>query len=109
MSRNDSILATGASSANFATPKEREVKAKQQQRHDQRKEVTNELKPSAQLILEAVDQEQDKTIQRLLSLVAPGTPEKDVKSLLISLNLYKESLARIRNRLQIVLQETHHE
>lgn len=105
MSRDDSVLFSGATSASFGSAKEREVKAKAQERKEKRDETTAALKPVAQNVLDTVDIERDKTVAQMLSLVTPGTPDKDVKALVVSLNLYKASCDHLKSQLRVVLKD----
>lgn len=105
MSRNDSILHTGMTSASMTPRRSEEVSEKRKQAAQERDERSKELKPVAKPILDALTAERDQTTLRLLSLVAPGTPDEDVKNLLISLNLYKDSMAKLETRLKIILKD----
>lgn len=106
MSRDDSILATGTTSAILTSPKQQQVLEKQEAARQKRLDATHKLKPAAEPILNAIDAEYEAVTKRLLSMVAPGTPAEDVKSLLISLNLYKDSLSTLKSKLKVVLKES---
>lgn len=60
MSRDDSILHTGATSASFASPKEVEVKAKQAEAKEKRREVGHKLKPAGEVVLGLIANQKDK-------------------------------------------------
>lgn len=107
MSRDDRVLYTGISSSSFASHKELEVKSKQQDAKEKRLELSQSVKsPIAKTIVEALDAERDKTISTLLAIVGPSSPNEDVKSLIISLNLYKDSMDRIKSKLVVLLKTT---
>lgn len=105
MTRSDNVLYTGQTSASFASGKDQELKEKREQSRQERLELRNQLKPIAEPVLEALDVERDQTITRLLSMVGPGTPNADVKNLLISLNLYRDSMTKLKAKLQIILKD----
>jgi hypothetical protein len=96
MPRNDSILYTGQSSAT-----RRAEKIAERQREKAEKRVV--LLPTEKLIIEFLDKERDDTITQLLGLVNPSTPEADVKSAIVSLTLYRQSIANTKNRLLSIL------
>lgn len=55
MSRNDSILYAGSSSASFSSPKEQAVKERQKLSKQERLENQHKLKPAAEPVLALID------------------------------------------------------
>lgn len=97
--RNDSILYTGQTSASRRAEK---AELKKREKAEQLTKIT----PSEQVVFEFLDKERDETIKTLLGMVNLSTPEADVKSLLVSLNLYRQSIASVKNRLSSVLRRS---
>jgi len=101
MPRNDSVLNTGISSATInKASREREAR---EARKKQRDEKRTTLLPSVQIIVDELKKEQEDTKLALLKLIHPATPEADVKSLIVSLNLYDQSMTTVRTRISNIM------
>lgn len=99
MARNDGILYTGQTSASrraYKIEQAKQAKAKQQ----------SLIAPNEKVIMEFIDKELENTTRQLLELVNPATPEADVKSLIVSLNLYKQSMLAVKQRVFNVLRRS---
>jgi Lhr-like helicase len=97
--RNDSILYTGQTSAS-----RRAEKAELRKRDKAEKQA--KLAPNAQVIVDLLDSERDQVITQLLSLINGSTPTEDVKSLIVSLNLYKQSMSNVKAKSLNILRRT---
>lgn len=60
MSRNDGILYTGATSASFSSPKEQELKSKQEVAKQERLDTQHKLKPAAEPVLALIEKHKAK-------------------------------------------------
>lgn len=105
MSRDDSVLYTAQTSSSMASKRATKVQQRQELASQARDSQKSELKPVAAPILAAVDKELNHTITTILSMVGPGTPDKDVKTTLIALNLYKDSLTKLKGNLNVILKD----
>ncbi len=99
--RTDSILNTGMSSATLN--KAERVKKAREARAEQKKQVRNVILPAIEPVLEELDKERNKTIIDLMETIDASTSDVDVKSIILSLNLYKESLENLKSRLSNIM------
>ena len=103
MPRNDSILNTGASSASIG--KAERARELREGRAKLKTDKRTRIAPSIEPVIEELIKERDRTILELLALVTPATPTEDAKELLVSLNLYKASMERLKSRLSNIMRE----
>ena len=95
--RSDSILNTGLSSVSV-----NKVAIEQKAREDRaraRDEKRTTLAPVAQIITEEFNKERERAKLELLGIIDAKTPEKDVKAIIASLNLYATSMNNLQFRL----------
>lgn len=102
LSRNDSILNTGMSSATV-TKLERNRLAREQRRQDKSKKKSM-LLPAAEVVIHELEKEQNATILALLEAIdiIPADDEQ-FRAKITALKLYKESIARLKSRLSNIL------
>lgn len=99
--RSDSVLNTGLSSASInKASKERAARAERQKLRDEKRTT---LLPAVQILVDELLKEQEKTKLSLLKIIGPATPADDVKSLLVSLNLYDQSMTTLRTRISNIM------
>lgn len=102
MPRNDAILYTGQTSAIRRRERieaQRAMLAK----------TKAKIEPKAIDFLDLIEQEQEATLKTLLSMVNSSTPEADVKSMIVSLNLYKQSLSSLKSKVNNILRHAIYE
>lgn len=110
MSRDDSLLYTGATSASFSSPKEQSVKEKQALSKQERLDRRHKLKPSAEIINNILDGERALVIQDIASLpVDLNTSNQNVKEVLLAYQRNLLFIDRVRNKVNIALRESSHE
>lgn len=106
MSRDDSILYSGSTSASFTSPRAKEVKDKQEEAKEQRREAGHKLKPSAEIINAILDAEKTLIVQELANLpLNVSTTEENIKELLMALQRHLLFIDRVRNKITIALKE----
>lgn len=101
--RNDSILNTGMTSATL-NKAERASDAREQRRKV-KEQKRSQLLPSAEIVITELNKEQESTKLQLLKLINPATPANDVKELLVSLNLYDQSITNLKTRISNILRK----
>lgn len=100
MPRNDSILNTGLTGATVdKAERERFLQEKRLKRQEKKAKLT----PAMDVVIEELNKEKQNTEKMLLSMVTTNTKEEDLKSLIVSLNLYNESMSRLKNRLKTIM------
>jgi len=100
--RSDEILWTGVSSQ--AARLERLTlakKAKAEEKKDKRTRLTG----GADIILEEIEKERKATAIKLLETIDTKTPPEETKSLIVALNLYRESLNKLSSRVKAIMRE----
>lgn len=101
--RNDSILNTGINSASInKAARAKEARLLRQQEKEQKRA---KLHPAAEVVAEEIRKEQEYVKTTLLSLINTATPEADVKSLIVSLNLYDLSMKSLKTRISNILRD----
>jgi len=106
MSRDDSLLYSGATSASFTTPKAKEVKTKRDEVKEKRREVRHQLKPSAEIINTILEEERLLVVQDLANLpMNVSTTEENVKELLMAFQRNLVFIDRVRSKLNLALKE----
>lgn len=96
---NDGFLYSGQTSVSKRLDKlERQALIKNKKK--------NALLPSEEVILELIENEQKETKHRLLKLVNPTTKDEELKSLIIALNLYDDSLKSLKLRVRNILRHS---
>lgn len=92
--RSDAILYTGVTSKASQKVDERKKAVKLA-----KEEKKAQLTPAIELVLSAIKKEKESTTQSLLSTINPSTKEEDTKSIIVSLNLYTQSLDRLEGKI----------
>ncbi len=101
MSRSDSVLNTGMSSATLN--KSERVKKAREARADQKKQVRNTILPAIEPVIDELVKERNKTILDLMETINASTSQEDVKSIILALNLYKDSMESLKSRLTNIM------
>jgi hypothetical protein len=99
MSRDDSVLYTGATSAS-----RRSEKVALRRREKAEKQAV--ILPNEKIIMGFLDEELKNTKLLLLGSINPSTPEADVKSLISSLNLLDQNIQAVKNRCKNILRRS---
>lgn len=102
--RSDSILNTGLTS--ISVTKVSEERKRREERAKAKEDKRAVMAPSIEPVLEELRKEKEKTVQSLLSVISPTTPHEDVKSLVVSLNLYADSMDKLKSRLSNIMRIT---
>lgn len=106
MSRDDSVLYSGATSASFTTPKAQQIKDKKQEAKEKRQEISHKLKPSAEIINAILDTEKILVTQELANLpLNVSTTEDNVKELLMAFQRNLVFIERVRNKINLALKD----
>lgn len=103
MPRSDSSLITGLSSASIN--KAERAKELREERARLKESKRTRIAPAIEPVIEELEKEKDRVILELLSMVTPTTPKDGAKELLVSLNLYKTSMERLKSRLSNIMRE----
>lgn len=106
MSRNDSVLYTGASSASFSSVKEQQMKEQREAEKQTRKEVAQKLKPSGEVVLALI--EKHKEAARNVSAVTTSDimSDKEAGELLRSQRKIYAFLLQFEAEIKLALKET---
>lgn len=99
--RSDSILVTGISG--HSIDKDEKVKEAKRLRTEQKERVRAVISPTIEPVLEELQKEKEKTILGLIEAVDAGVSQEDVKSTILALNLYKESMDNLKSRLSNIM------
>jgi predicted secreted protein len=99
-SRSDSVLTTGLSSA--TVNKAERMRKLREARSIDKQEKRAVLTPVAELILSELKKEKDNTTLQILDVIDSPT-EDDYRSTIKALQLYRESLDHLRNRLSNIM------
>lgn len=101
MTRNDSILYSGLTSKSSGQAerakreKELKLEAKQQKR--------TKLIPAVEVVLDELEKEKRRTQEELIGMITVDTTEQATKDIIVALNLYSESVTRLKNRLSNIM------
>ena len=98
MTRNDGILYAGSSS-NAYEERLKKLKARKLERHKKQRTLST----AEDIVIKMIDQERESVKLDLLKLVNINTSEKQTKELLVSLNLYDESMKKLKTRFNNIL------
>jgi hypothetical protein len=99
--RNDSSLYSGISS-NTAAKAER-AKIAREERKRVKTDKKTILTPVAEIVVEELDKEKKATELKLLSMIQVGTTDEQSKDVIAALNLYSESINKLRSRLSNIM------
>lgn len=105
MSRDDSILHTGATSASFASPKEKEVKTKAEGAKEQRRETQHKLKPAAEIVLSLIEAHKDRVKSIEEFAVEDMVNDEHFKSELMARKKFYQFLQQFEQEVKIALKE----
>lgn len=97
--RNDGLLYTGLTSQAQLQRLEATKKEKKRQKANQKAKIL----PSAELLIELLAKEKKATILKLLETVQVDTSEEQTKSLILALNLYKDSLSGLEAQIKAIM------
>lgn len=98
MPRNDGILYSGMAAKSRA-----ELAHERTLRQREKLEKKSSLLPMADIVIQELEKEKTNTKLELLRLIGPSTSDTDVKSLIVSLNLYDQSMSGLAGRLKNIL------
>lgn len=102
MTRDDSVLYSGASSASFSSVKEQKVLTT---RKDKKEEQRNQLKPSADVTFQVIDKEIDSVLRVDAIDISSAKDERLFMIEMMARQKYVEYLHKLKARLTIVLRE----
>lgn len=105
MSRDDSGLYTGATSASFTSPKAEEVKARAETAKEQRRETQHKLKPSATVVLELIQQHKDRVKSIEEFAVETMVSDEHFKSEVMARKKFYQFLNMFEQQIKIALKE----
>lgn len=105
MSRDDSILHTGLTSASFASRRADEMREKQDVAKQERLDKQQKLKPAAEVVLALIDKH--KNAAKYVENVTGGLPlsDKEAGELLRSQRLVYKFLQTFENEIKIALKD----
>lgn len=98
--RNDGLLYTGVTSR---TARKLSEEKKVLKRID--KEQKLKLQTGADIVLDAIKKEKEQTVAKMLQAIDTNTPEDQVKTIIVSLNLYKDSLNSLSAKIKNIMRE----
>lgn len=98
MSRDDSLLYTGMTSASFQKAQE-----KKKERQSERTEERAKLQPAAEIVFSELAKDKAMLGEVLLSLVDPDTPDNQVKEHLNAVRMHRGWIADLEARLKLKL------
>ena len=101
--RSDKVLYTGLTSASARTSRLEEQK-REKQREKTDKKI--KLQPVAEVVLEELAKEKRVTVMKLLETIDVTTPDEQTKSIIVALNLYKQSISGLEMRIKNILRST---
>jgi len=99
--RNDSILNTGMSSV--SVDKSRRAKQAKEERQRAKKEKRTKLMPAAEVVIAELDKEKQNTEKMLLAQINVKTSDQSVKDIIVALNMYGNSISKLRSRLSNIM------
>ena len=99
--RRDSILNTGLTS-NSINKAGREKHAREL-RKKAKDEKRSQLVPAIQIVIDELNKELESTQVQMLGLINGSTPTEDVKSIIVSLNLYSQSVKQLKTRISNIM------
>lgn len=100
--RSDGILYTGVTSRSTTLDKIKEDK-KEKQRLKQEKR--SKIQTSADVILDELEKEKQKTVLKMLAAIETDTPDEQTKAIIVSLNLYKDTVNGLSAKIKNILRE----
>lgn len=107
MTRDDSLLYTGASSASFTTPKSEEIKDKRDLKKQERKDAQHKLKPSAEVVLGLIERHKDKVKSIEEFAVEDMVSDEHFKSEVMARKKFYQFLMQFEQEIKIALKESH--
>lgn len=102
-SRTDSILNTGMTS--HTINKAERMKKARENRNQIKQAKRTKLMPAAEVVITELDKEKQNTEKMLLEQINVNTPDQSVKDIIVALNLYGESLNKLKSRLSNIMRE----
>jgi len=102
MSRDDSILYGGSSSASFSSTQEQKIrKEKREEKEDKR----GKLKPVAEIVMKELDTEMQSVMFIQNIDIANSKDEKMLMIEMMARQKYVEYIKQLKNKLDIILRE----
>ena len=98
MSRNDSLLSTGLSSAAARRQAQRKLEEKKA-----REAAQSKLSPNEELIVKLIKEVRDEMKLKKLELIDLDTPDEKVKNTLEVIRATDEAIVSFYNRLSVIL------
>lgn len=105
MSRDDSVLYSGATSASFKSPKAQEVEDKQKQAQEERKEKKLKLKPAAEPVLELIEKHKKKVKSIEEFAIEDMITEEHFKSEVMARKKFYQFLLQFEQEIKIALKD----
>ena len=105
MSRDDTVLYTGTTSASFTSPKAEEVKDKQRTTRDARKERSHKLKPAAEPVLALVQKYKDKVMLITEFSVETMVTDEHFKAEIMARKKFYQFLLQFESDIKVALKE----
>ena len=109
MSRNDSALYTGSTSASFTTPKAEEVKEQQRISRDARKERQHKLKPAAEPVMTIIEKHKAKVLHINEFAVESMVTDEHFKAEVMARKKFYQFLLAFEAEIKVALKETTNE
>lgn len=105
MSRDDSTLYTGATSASFTTPRSEQVKAKAEANKQVRREAQHKLKPAAEIVLGIIEEHKTSAMHVSAVTTQEHLDDKSAGELLRSQRKIYAFLLAFEQEIKIALRE----
>lgn len=105
MSRDDSILSTGASSASFASPKAEQVEEKRKEIQETKKEERQKLTPVIELLTDFVQAEINEVQNINFLNVEEMLTDEHFKSEMMARKKYVAHLTALKNKMANIMRE----
>lgn len=106
MSRDDSLLYTGSSSASFGSSKSKQLEEEREAKTEAKRELRHKLKPAAEVVNETIAGEKRLLTEKLMRLpIDMKTTDKEVKSTLLALQMNLAFIDRFHNKVNNILRE----
>jgi methyl coenzyme M reductase gamma subunit len=79
------------------------AKESREARAKAKEHIRNTVSPAIEPVLEEIKKEKERTILELIESIDGGTADEQVKSVILALNLYKESMDALNARLTNIM------
>lgn len=106
MSRDDSALYTGMSSASFTSPKAQEVKEKRADKRQTRLDTSHKLKPAAEPVLALIEKHKKEMTHVAMVTTSDTMTDAEAGELLRSQRRVYQFLLQFEHEIKIALKES---